>query len=196
MSMTPPVEAPTPPPKRNNSAIIILVVLGGVGLMCIVLIAAGAAILFPVFAQARQSARRTLAMSRMRSVAMATLMYANDTDDRLPIADSWMDALSKYDAHNGDFLSPGLDRRNPMGPPDYGIAFMKSLSAAKLAAIANPGEHVLIFDSTLMNRNATSGLETVPKPPRFGSAESGGNVFAFVDGHVKLTTAAAAVNLK
>jgi prepilin-type processing-associated H-X9-DG protein len=196
MSMTPPVEAPVPPPKRNNSSLIVVVVLGGVGVMCILLIAVGAAVLFPVFAQARRTASRTDALRRMRELSIGALMYSNDNGDRFPLAATWMDGLSKYVPMKRGFHSPGLNQRSPLDRPGYGIAFMKSLSGASVASIENPAQRVMIFDSTLMGPNAASGLETVPKPPRFGNADTGGNVFLFVDGHVKLVPAVGEVNLK
>ncbi|MHB8637062.1 MAG: hypothetical protein ACYC96_11395 [Fimbriimonadaceae bacterium] len=194
--MTPPVEAPEPPRKRGNPALVVTVVLGTLGLLCIVLIAVFAAILFPAFRHARIVAVRRTALSRMQSLAAASLLYATDNDDRLPMASTWMDSLAKYDRGRRDFYSPGVRQPNSRQPRAYGIAFMRSLSGVKLDAVQRPTERVLLFDSTLTERNASSGLETLPKPPRYGSAETGGNVLAFVDGHVELVTAADAVNLK
>lgn len=196
MSMTPPVEAPVQPPKRSNSALIIAVVLGGSALACLVLIAVVGAILFPIFAQARRTAQRTSAVSQMKMLALGNLIYANDFDQRLPIATAWMDAVSPEVSSQRAFHSPGIGRGGLGQRSYYGIAFMKSLSSVQIQGIDTPAQRVLLFDSTLMGRNATSGLDTVPKPPRFGNAETGGNVFAFVDGHVKLITATDEVNLK
>jgi len=197
MSMTPPVDSmATPPPKTNNTSLILVLVLGGGAFACLVGIAVLAAILFPVFAQARRQAQRTAAMSQMKQLALGNLMYANDHDDRLPLANAWMDELRPYIRSERIFHSPLAGRGGPGLESEYGIAFMKSLSGAKLTRIPNPAGRVVLFDSTLMGRNASSGLETLPKPPRFGNAETGGNVFAFADGHVKLLAATSEVNLK
>lgn len=53
-------------------------------LVVIVIIATLAAILFPVFAQSRERARRTACASNLRQVGLGLLMYAQDYDERLP----------------------------------------------------------------------------------------------------------------
>src|SRR5262249_14181560 len=57
-------------------------------LVVIAIIAVLAAILFPVFAQAREKARQTACASNMRQMGLAVLMYAQDYDERLPLAAS------------------------------------------------------------------------------------------------------------
>ncbi len=52
-------------------------------LVVIAIIAILAAILFPVFAQARAKARQTTCASNLRQVAMAALMYTQDYDETL-----------------------------------------------------------------------------------------------------------------
>jgi len=52
-------------------------------LVVIAIIAILAAILFPVFAKAREKARQTACLSNMKQLALATLMYAQDYDERL-----------------------------------------------------------------------------------------------------------------
>jgi prepilin-type N-terminal cleavage/methylation domain-containing protein/prepilin-type processing-associated H-X9-DG protein len=62
-------------------------------LVVIAIIALLAALLFPVFAQARHAARRATCVSNLRQLGLAFLMYAGDYDDTLPEA-------------GGDFDSP------------------------------------------------------------------------------------------
>jgi len=50
-------------------------------LVVIAIIAILAAILFPVFAQAKRAAKKTVCLSSVKQVALAHLMYANDYDD-------------------------------------------------------------------------------------------------------------------
>ncbi|MBB6051270.1 type II secretion system protein [Armatimonas rosea] len=54
-------------------------------LVVIAIIAILAAILFPVFAQARESARQTTCLSNMRQIGLAVRMYTQDYDETLPI---------------------------------------------------------------------------------------------------------------
>ena len=53
-------------------------------LVVIAIIAILAAILFPVFARARESARRTSCISNLRQLGLAAHMYAGDHDEQLP----------------------------------------------------------------------------------------------------------------
>jgi len=55
-------------------------------LVVIAIIAILAAILFPVFAQAREQARRTSCLSNMRQLGTAVAMYNQDYDETMPTA--------------------------------------------------------------------------------------------------------------
>src|SRR5690349_1795954 len=57
-------------------------------LVVIAIIAILAAILFPVFAQARESARQAMCASNMRQLGLAMRMYVTDSDE------TWFPALS------------------------------------------------------------------------------------------------------
>ena len=54
-------------------------------LVVIAIIAILAAILFPVFAQAREKARQAVCFSNLKQVGTALMMYAQDYDEHLPI---------------------------------------------------------------------------------------------------------------
>src|SRR5215467_6546992 len=51
-------------------------------LVVIAIIAILAAILFPVFAQARESARKTTCLSNLKQLGIGMAMYASDNDDQ------------------------------------------------------------------------------------------------------------------
>jgi prepilin-type N-terminal cleavage/methylation domain-containing protein/prepilin-type processing-associated H-X9-DG protein len=55
-------------------------------LVVIAIIAILAAILFPVFAQAREKARQTACLSNCKQLGLGLMMYASDYDDTLPPA--------------------------------------------------------------------------------------------------------------
>ena len=72
-----------PPAKKPNNWVWIAVAVGvflcacpGIGIF--------AAILFPVFSQARVAARSTADLSNAKRVATAVLMYSADWDDKMP----------------------------------------------------------------------------------------------------------------
>ena len=52
-------------------------------LVVIAIIAILAAILFPVFAQAREKARETSCISNLKQIGLALRMYSQDYDERL-----------------------------------------------------------------------------------------------------------------
>src|ERR1700759_5194353 len=55
-------------------------------LVVIAIIAILAAILFPVFAQAKEAAKKTTCLSNMKQLTLGVLMYQGDSDDALPMA--------------------------------------------------------------------------------------------------------------
>ncbi len=58
-------------------------------LVVIAIIAILAAILFPVFAKAREKARQTSCLSNLKQLSLAMLMYTQDYDETWPIGDYW-----------------------------------------------------------------------------------------------------------
>lgn len=66
---------------RNRSGFTLIELL-----VVIAIIAILAAILFPVFAQAREKGRMTQCLSNMRNTATAVISYAQDYDEHLPLA--------------------------------------------------------------------------------------------------------------
>jgi prepilin-type N-terminal cleavage/methylation domain-containing protein/prepilin-type processing-associated H-X9-DG protein len=71
-------------------------------LVVIAIIAILAAILFPVFAQAREKARQTSCLSNTKQIGTAFLMYTSDCDEFLPlttypvVANTWTDQAQPY----------------------------------------------------------------------------------------------------
>ncbi|MCC6729426.1 MAG: prepilin-type N-terminal cleavage/methylation domain-containing protein [Chthonomonadales bacterium] len=58
-------------------------------LVVIAIIAILAAILFPVFARAREQARKTSCLSNVKQISLALLMYTQDADECLPMTNYW-----------------------------------------------------------------------------------------------------------
>src|ERR1051326_5185091 len=54
-------------------------------LVVIAIIAILAAILFPVFAQAREKARQSTCQSNFKQIGMAVMMYLQDNDEMFPL---------------------------------------------------------------------------------------------------------------
>src|SRR5213596_76204 len=53
-------------------------------LVVIAIIAILAAILFPVFAQAREKARSATCLSNLKQIGLGVMMYAQDFDEKMP----------------------------------------------------------------------------------------------------------------
>ena len=71
-------------------------------LVVIAIIAILAAILFPVFAQAKESAKKTSCLSDHKQIGLAMAMYSNDYDGGYPAWSSWV-----YDlVHGGPYSDP------------------------------------------------------------------------------------------
>lgn len=82
-------------------------------LVVIAIIAILAAILFPVFAQAREKARQTSCASNMRQIGTAILMYTQDNDETLPKAN-----LNGYLWSSNLVLGPYLKNTDVLTCPD------------------------------------------------------------------------------
>jgi prepilin-type N-terminal cleavage/methylation domain-containing protein/prepilin-type processing-associated H-X9-DG protein len=74
-------------------------------LVVIAIIAILAAILFPVFAQAREQARKTVCLSNVKQISLGNLMYIQDYDETFEFAwglantntnGTWVDAIMPY----------------------------------------------------------------------------------------------------
>ncbi|HLV82136.1 MAG TPA: DUF1559 domain-containing protein [Chthonomonadaceae bacterium] len=94
-------------------------------MVVIAIIAILAAILFPVFAQAREQARKTSCLSNTRQMGLAVLMYVQDYDAQYPITTvdldsinpnlffTWQDLVQPYMKSYQSVICPDSIHRNP-----------------------------------------------------------------------------------
>jgi len=134
------------------------------------------AIMWPVFLAARTASGTAACLSNIKQLAIGELLYANDNDDRLPPTAAWMDCITKYVKYPEAFHCPSVK-----GESSYGYAMNLDCGNKKDYDDPTPAEKVLLFESILLERNATSGVYDLPDPPR----HNGRNCVAYLDGHVK-----------
>lgn len=79
---------------KNNRKAFTLIEL----LVVIAIIAILAAILFPVFAQAKESAKKTVCLSQAKQTALSAMMYANDNDN--------IYVPASYGTYSADWYAP------------------------------------------------------------------------------------------
>src|SRR5215203_1740486 len=92
-------------------------------LVVIAIIAILAAILFPMFARARENARRSSCQSNQKQLALAIKQYVQDYDEKLPPVAvnattpyGWADAIQPY-VKNEQILQCPSESTGPSGNP-------------------------------------------------------------------------------
>jgi prepilin-type N-terminal cleavage/methylation domain-containing protein/prepilin-type processing-associated H-X9-DG protein len=118
--------------RRGFTLIELLVVIAIIGIL--------AAMVFPVFARARESARKAVCLSNVKNIALAFQMYLADNNDTFP---PWE---HRQEVHDYFFVNPG-------GGDKFGAA-ADSDSCANRVNDANPYlRYPVILDEYIKNRD-------------------------------------------
>ena len=180
-------------------------------LVVIAIIAILAAILFPVFAKAREKARQSSCLSNVKQLGLAFLSYAQDNDEQIPMyVDTsynftqlaWWVVVQPYIKNTQVLLCPSAPKGTQY--TDYGVNYpnVSGVGNSKsLAMIQYPAETCALTETENQNaagRNGalylcyspfTYGLGTISWAYYYGLAWPGrhndGNNCCFVDGHAK-----------
>ncbi len=106
-------------------------------LVVIAIIAILAAILFPVFAKAREKARQTACISNVKQLGLAWMMYVQDNDETFPPSNTTVASASNNNNPNWVAANPNpfpckpcRPRRKANVPPDDPVLFPKLDQAA------------------------------------------------------------------
>jgi prepilin-type N-terminal cleavage/methylation domain-containing protein len=174
-------------------------------LVVIAIIAILAAILFPVFARAREKARAASCQSNLKQLALAMMMYKDDYDNRYPGAfdangngvweypadaccierDRWCDLTEPYKknaqliycpSEGGDVPQWGGRLRNP--PTSYKYKHCFATYGWKESKIAFPAQVYMFIEHKNWHSGTLNCLCTVPAGDEIHN-------MAFFDGHVK-----------
>ena len=137
--------------KRSRNAFTLIELL-----VVIAIIAILAAILFPVFAQAKAAAKKTADLSNMSQIGKSIMLYANDWDDRSMVTDHesgylWYTPLFSYVKSNDVFRTPAYQRvavQNDEGETvipesDYSINGLFS-HGASLTSSSDPSGQIIV----------------------------------------------------
>ncbi len=126
-------------------------------LVVIAIIAILAAILFPVFAQAREKAKATSCLNNMKQLGLAALMYVSDYDDIMfpRCTGTWgaADAVYWYPRpNNPGLILPYVKNEQiflcPSVPNRRGYGYNMGLGYVPLSMIKSPAEKVMFSDDT------------------------------------------------
>lgn len=149
--------------KRGFTLIELLVVIAIIGIL--------AAILFPVFARARENARRASCQSNLKQLALGIAQYVHDYDDRYPRYDGvgvasaswtssmgpfgWADAILPYTKSNQLFQCPSEKRGGNSVPNTW---FYQSTSYTDYAYSGNLG-YLSVHAASVIAPSATMLLQ-------------------------------------
>lgn len=133
-------------------------------LVVIAIIAILAAILFPVFARAREAARKTSCTNNLKQIATSAAMYSQDYDERVVPSYlaapqngyndiRWMGLLLPYTKNHQIYVCPStaLDREpNPLNPRVTAYAHQHNNlgwnGSVSLAQVQKPAETIFFHD--------------------------------------------------
>ncbi|MHB9132863.1 MAG: type II secretion system protein [Armatimonadota bacterium] len=151
-------------------------------LVVIAIIAIIAAILFPVFAKAREKARQTTCINNQRQVGVAISMYVQDNDETFfsdPVSQSWANALKAYNEASIYDCSTKTGKGSN-DKPEYG--FNSALYGVALGDISAPVATPMTADLLMNDTNAAADVSdyNTQVDPRHNN----GIVMNCVDGHV------------
>ena len=144
-------------------------------LVVIAIIAILAAILFPVFARARENARRASCQSQEKQIALGFKQYLQDYDELYPTVGNWAPALDPYMKSTQIFKCPS---DSAAGTNSY--AYNLLLDSKNESQMNNSSLIVLLTETPGSNFTSAS----VPVAAATTRHLDGSN-YAYVDGHVK-----------
>jgi len=143
-------------------------------LVVIAIIAILAAILFPVFARARENARRSSCQSNEKQIALGFKQYIQDNNERYPAASGWNTAILDYTKSEAILKCPSA-----AGAGTFDYSYNSNMGGKNENKVDNTASTILVAEAT-RSGGATSGTSASASSRHFD-----GSNYAFVDGHVK-----------
>ncbi|HAZ64219.1 MAG TPA: hypothetical protein DCZ72_11510 [Armatimonadetes bacterium] len=158
-------------------------------LVVIAIIAILAAILFPVFAKAREKARQASCSSNEKQIALAIMQYSQDYDEMYPRgyttppARDWKSDCEPYIKNTQVFRCPSV----PAQGSGYGYSWWMATSTGRPLAQIDMPARTCLFNEIIgsVDRSAPWGYNTNDQRFEPGPRHTDGLNMAFADGHVK-----------
>ncbi|MHB9131074.1 MAG: prepilin-type N-terminal cleavage/methylation domain-containing protein [Armatimonadota bacterium] len=163
-------------------------------LVVIAIIAILAAILFPVFAKAREKARQTSCLNNQRQIAVAIHMYVQDNEETfLPDTGTtaWSTLLAPYNEPS-IYDCPTKTGKGTNSKPEYGMNYF--LLGRAVGDIESPAAAVLTGDLNIDLDVTNSTIYDYDQ--QMDARHSKGIILSCVDGHVAYQAFKSAAKLK
>jgi prepilin-type N-terminal cleavage/methylation domain-containing protein len=168
-------------------------------LVVIAIISILAAVLFPVFAQARESARATTCLSNLKQLGTATIMYTTDYDEALPLGGvynsdhfygyGWAGQLYPYVKSAGVFACPD-DSTKPLTRTVTGttyklypvsLTYSQSLVwiAGLTPSLTSPAKTIMFTETTSGATNGQFNVADLASTVEIGGGDDGHGQFYY-----------------
>ena len=134
-----------------------------------------------------------MCQSNLKQLALASMMYSQDYDNRLPLQRNWSDGIFPYVKNRGVYICPKIaeHHQSPIaaltgtreypapvsGPPSY--AYNSLLSGMPNGRITRKDAVPMLYDSIALRWNAADPAWS------FAPRHKDGSNVAYADGHVK-----------
>jgi len=162
-------------------------------LVVIAIIAILAAILFPVFAKAREKARQTSCLNNQRQIATATMLYVQDHDEMMPEASAFWGSLN---------LDKGVLKCQSKSRLVNGYVYSNTVAGIALGKIDKPEQEPLTGDgahaATPQDATYKATYDNVAYTAADYDLSRHGSkvIISYVDGHTDMAAAAPKVTGK
>jgi len=152
-------------------------------LVVIAIIAILAAILFPVFATAREKARQTTCMNNQRQIATTIMIYTQDNDGYFPAQDT---VWSLLNASPKILLCPTSKGLSNSYVYSFGLsgALQKDIATPDTVVCTADGQHKALTTSGITSYN---NVAYGPEDYAYRHVNNQFFVASYVDGHVAIT---------